>query len=264
MQALRLETSRGSEHLEIEWTGSADASPGIVFLHEGLGSVGAWRDFPDELCAAAWCHGLVYSRRGYGRSTRRAAGERWGADHLEHEAVDVLPRVLHAAHVDSGPVRPWLYGHSDGATIALIAAARFPDAIGGVIAEAPHVMVEDPTLEGIRATLREYESGGRLRQALARYHADPDSAFYGWSGMWLAPEFRAWSIEPLLAQIRCPVLAIQGTADPYGTLVHVDAIRQRVASAEVLATPGIGHAPHREDASAVIRAAAEFIATNAR
>ena len=244
--------------LQYEWinAGGRDA-PLVVFLHEGLGSIEMWREFPGELCAAGGYRGFVYSRYGYGRSTARPAGERWTPEYLERQARDVLPALLDA--VGAAHARPWLFGHSDGATIALIYAALFPDVVPGAIVMAPHVFLEDVARAGIAATRARYESAG-FKERLARYHADPDSAFWGWHDAWMDPAFTGWNIEAMLAAIRCPILAIQGVGDEYGSMGQLDAIARRVPTAELLKLENCGHSPHRDLPDVVTRATVDFIA----
>ncbi len=245
--------------IEFEWIeASSENAPLVVFLHEGLGSRSMWKDFPARLCAAGDFRGLVYSRPGYGRSTPRAAGERWGVDFMHRQAYGLLPALLDALGVDPGAAPPWLFGHSDGGSIALLYAARFPAAVAGLIVMSPHVLVEDlsiASIEQARAVYRETD----LKQRLARYHDDPDSAFYGWNDTWLDPAFREWSIETELDTIECPVLALQGIDDEYGTLAQVHGIAARVRSARVVELPACGHSPHRDQPERLLDEAVAFI-----
>jgi len=208
------------------------------------------------VCDAGGLRGLVYSREGYGRSTPRPHDERWPPTFMHAEADEALPALLDALQVDAG--RYWLVGHSDGGSIALIHAARFQARVAGVVAIAPHVMVEDVALASI-ARARDAWASTDLPARLGRYHADPTSAFFGWNDVWLSPAFRAWSIEDMLADVRCPVLAIQGTDDEYGTLAQVERIRERVPSVELLVLDGCGHSPHRDQPDALTRAIDDFI-----
>ena len=243
--------------IEYAHVGSDDPNaPLIVFLHEGLGSVAMWRDFPETLCHAASARGLVYSRPGYGRSTPRASDERWGVDFMHIQASEMLPALLRALHVDTAP---WLFGHSDGGSIALIHAAMFPREVAGVIALAPHLFVEDISITSIAKT-REAYLATPLKSKLARFHDDVDSAFWGWNDIWLNPAFRTWSIEALLPHITCPVLAIQGIDDEYGTMAQIDHIAEALAQAQLLALQGCGHSPHRDQPETVIAAVQKFIA----
>jgi pimeloyl-ACP methyl ester carboxylesterase len=241
--------------LEVQWVGSADpASPVMVFLHEGLGSVAMWKDFPQQFCDAHGLRGLVYSRYGYGNSTPRPADERWQPDFMHRQAFEVLPALLAALGVE----RPWLFGHSDGGSIALLHAARFAENLRGVIVLAPHILVEDISVGSIRLARDAYLSGG-LRERLARYHADVDSAFWGWNDIWLDPAFRDWNIEAELAGIACPVLAVQGADDEYGTLEQIVGIARRAPQTRTLVLPQCGHSPHRDQPEALSREAGDFI-----
>ncbi|HSV84333.1 MAG TPA: alpha/beta hydrolase [Ramlibacter sp.] len=242
--------------IEYEWVGTNDAAtPLLVFLHEGLGSVALWRDFPTRLCEAAGARGLVYSRPGYGRSTPRPADEQWRPDFMHVQAREVLPALLRALAIRD---RPWLFGHSDGASIALLYAATFPDALQGAIVLAPHILVEDVSVASIRQA-REAYLGTDLRPKLARFHDDVDSAFWGWNDIWLDPAFRDWAIEGELTAIRCPLLAVQGLDDEYGTLEQVRGIARRVPGTRLLELPQCRHSPHRDQPQAVIAATVDFL-----
>ncbi|MFD2270232.1 alpha/beta fold hydrolase [Undibacterium arcticum] len=247
--------------LEYQWLNAemTDA-PLIVFLHEGLGSLSMWKNYPQQLCDTAQCRGLVYSRYGYGNSTPRPHDEKkWPVDYMQQQALDVLPALLQAVGVDAAADKPWLFGHSDGASIALIYAASYPAALAGAIVLAPHVFVEDISIHGIEQARAAYLQTD-LQQRLARYHADPDSAFWGWNDIWLAPDFRGWNIETLLPEIRCPVLALQGYDDEYGTMAQLDGIARRVPQAELLKLAACGHSPQRDQGAAVTAAATAFMA----
>jgi pimeloyl-ACP methyl ester carboxylesterase len=247
--------------IEYEWVGSTDpAAPLLVFLHEGLGSVAMWRDFPSRLCDAAGARGLVYSRPGYGGSTPRASDERWGADFMHVQAREVLPALLTALGVMA---RPWLFGHSDGGSIALLYAAAFPAAPAGVIVLAPHILVEDISVSSITKARAAYLETD-LRQRLGRYHADADSAFWGWNDAWLSPAFHEWSIEEEIAAIRCPLLAVQGVDDEYGTLEQIRGIARRVRQAQLLELPDCGHSPHKDQPEKVIEAVRTFLTLSSR
>jgi pimeloyl-ACP methyl ester carboxylesterase len=226
----------------------------IVFLHEGLGSAGQWKDFPSRLSALCGCGFLTYSRWGYGGSDARPRP--WPADFLEDEATVVLPELLAA----EGITRPVLFGHSDGGTIALMYAAAVPDGVRGVISEAAHVMLEDIGIEGITRA-RDSFLHGDLRARLLRQHGDhAEDTILGWTGNWLRPDMRAWDIRERLRAIRCPVLVIQGRDDDFGTLEQVEAIVSHAGGpAERLILDGCGHIPHRERQREVLDAAASFI-----
>lgn len=228
----------------------------VVFLHEGLGSVAMWRDWPGQVCEAAGRAGFVYSRRGYGRSQSvpdvRGAG-RLMPDYMHREALDVLPELLAKLGVDS----PVLLGHSDGATIALIHAAHFP--VRACIVMAPHVIVEDVSIRSIEEA-REAYMNTQLRSRLARYHDDVDTAFWQWNDIWLAPAFRDFDIRAECRGIRAPVLAIQGADDAYGTLRQIEDIHPAGPIArQVLAR--CGHSPHKDQPELTKELVANFLAT---
>lgn len=244
--------------LEYRWVGGETSRPVVVFLHEGLGSVAMWKDFPQRFCERHGLRGLVYSRPGYGNSTPRGPDERLLPDFMHRQAREVLPALLAALGVE----RPWLFGHSDGGSIALLHAASFAENLGGVIVVAPHIFVEDLSVASIAQARQAYLSQG-LRERLARYHADVDSAFWGWNDIWLDPAFRDWNIEAELDRISCPLLAVQGEDDEYGTLEQVYGIARRAPQAEVLALPRCGHSPHRDQPEALEREAGRFIKRHA-
>ena len=260
----------GVEFVDIEWRGrrvrvehqwlsaKRRAAPLIVFLHEGLGSLAMWKDFPQQLCDAAGCRGLVFSRPGYGRSTPRAAEEAWGLDFMHRQAHEVLPALFDALNIDVAAQRTWLFGHSDGASIALLHAARFTRQLSGLIVLAPHIMVEDLGLASIEKARLAYAESD-LRQRLSKYHDDPDSAFWGWNSIWLHPPFRQWSIEDEIGSIDCPLLAVQGLDDEYGTLEQIRGIARRLPQTRTLELANCGHSPHRDQPEALIRATTDFI-----
>lgn len=252
---------RGRElSIEYVWIeAEASDAPLLVFLHEGLGSVAMWRDFPAQLCAASGCRGLVYSRPGYGRSTPRRADERWPPDFLERQAREVLPAFLDVVGVDPRARPVILFGHSDGGSIALVAAGEPAAAWAGVIVIAPHLFAEDVSLTSIRA-IRDHYRNGDLRSRLARFHDDPDSAFYGWNDVWLDADFATFSLEAAVSRIRCPVLAIQGEHDEYGTMAQIDAIAACVADCRLLKLADCGHSPQRDQPEAVIAAVVRWLA----
>ena len=235
--------------------------PLVVFLHEGLGSLCMWKEYPQRLCDAGGYRGLVYSREGYGRSTPRETNVRWPVDFMHRQAREVLPRLL--ARLCPGAAAPWLFGHSDGASIALIHAATHPRAVAGLVVVAPHIVVEDVSIASIEAARRAYRSAD-LRARLARYHDDPDSAFFGWNDVWLDPAFRGWSIEALLGRLECPILAVQGEDDEYGTLAQVTGIRDRAPQTEIVVLERCGHSPHRDRPEALTSAVIDFMARHAQ
>lgn len=234
--------------------GAADGPRAVlVFLHDSLGSIRQWKDFPRRLGEAAGLDALVYDRQGYGGSDP-FPGARRAKSYLDSEA-DVLEKVL----AELGVARAVLFGHSDGGTIALLAAARHPSRIAGIMVEAGHVFIEDITFAGIRDALQAFHATD-MRERLRKYHGDKvDALFENWSGTWLSEEFRKWNIERCLPAIRCPVLVIQGEKDEYGSEAQVDAVVGQVGGpARKLMLAGIGHAPHREAPEACLAAAAEF------
>jgi pimeloyl-ACP methyl ester carboxylesterase len=245
----------GSRRLEYVRLEGQSAAPTLVFLHEGLGSVAMWRDFPRHVADATGHPALVYSRDGYGRSSPLAVARQ--ADYMHVEALAALPALLDLLAID----QPILIGHSDGASIALIHAGGRVRAVRAVAAIAPHVFVEPLSLTSIANARQVYETG-ELRQRLSRYHADVDSAFRGWNDIWLAPEFRDWNIESFLGNIECPVLLIQGEDDEYGTLAQIDAIqRQLPGRVERVVLAACGHSPQRDQPEATLTALARFIAS---
>lgn len=234
--------------------GEATAHPTLVFLHEGLGCVALWRDFPDRVASRLNAPAMVYSRFGYGGSDSLVAKRT--PNFMHEEALEHLPRLLDALRLE----RPLLIGHSDGASIALIHAAASQRDVAGLVLMAPHVFVEDVSLASI-ARIRDTYLATDLRSRLARYHARVDDAFLGWADAWLDPAFRDWSIEALAERIAVPVLIIQGVDDEYGTLAQIDRIAARVkGSIERIVLEACGHSPHRDQESAVLDAIAAFAA----
>ena len=246
----------GDIRIEHRFIGGPPDAPLMVFLHEGLGSLAMWKDFPDRLSAACGLRGLVYSRPGYGRSTPRPADRPLAHDFMHRQAHELLPALLAALGVHTPVV---LFGHSDGGSIALLYAARFPRAVSALVVMAPHILVEPVSLDSIRAA-RAAWSDTDLSRRLARYHDDAESAFRGWNDIWLHPEFERWSIADEIAGIAAPVLAIQGEGDEYGTLAQIEGIAQRVPGTRLLALPDCGHSPHRDQPQAVIDAVRCFLA----
>jgi pimeloyl-ACP methyl ester carboxylesterase len=228
-------------------------APCIVMLHEGLGSVGLWGNFPEKQQHATGASVFVYSRAGYGASSPVTLPR--PLDYMQREAREVLPKLLAAIGFREG----LLVGHSDGASIAAIYAGSVQDhRLNGVVLIAPHVIVEDISVQSIAAIKTSYETT-ELRTKLARWHKDVDNAFYGWNGAWLDPAFRAWDISDALAFIRVPVAVIQGVDDQYGTARQVEIIQEECdCPVEVVMLPGVGHSPHREAPEATLKVIADF------
>lgn len=238
--------------------GRADLAP-IVFLHEGLGSVALWTqrglDWPQAVCAATGRTGVVYSRRGYGQSApvpdARGSG-RLLPGYMHGEAWEVLPALLQALEIS----HPVLLGHSDGATIALLYASRYP--VAACIAMAPHVLVEDIAVRAITEARTAYESGA-LRERLARYHADVDVAFWQWNDVWLAEAFRHFDIRAECSRITAPLLLIQGLDDEYGTMRQLNEIALAAPHARQLRLAACGHSPQRDQPGQTVEAIADFL-----
>ena len=238
----------------VQYAGNPGA-PTLVFLHEGLGSVSMWRDFPQRVVKATGHSAMVYSRVGYGRSSALTAPRHH--DYMHVEALTALPAVLDRLAIE----RPILIGHSDGASIALIHAGGCSRAVCAVAAIAPHVFVEALSLTSI-ANARQAYATGDLRERLAHHHADVDSAFRGWNDIWLAPAFRAWNIESFVRTITCPLLLIQGKDDEYGTMAQVDTIqRQAPCRIDRVELASCGHSPQRDQPEATLSALTRFIAS---
>lgn len=241
------------KHIEFRTVPGDGHRPWLVFLHEGLGSVSLWRDFPEKVARRTGCRALIYSRIGYGQSD--------GLDtprtprFMHEEAEGMLPKILAALSIE----RPILVGHSDGASIALVFASVASNRVRAVIAMAPHVMVEPISVESIAKIAETYQATD-LRARLARHHKHVDDAFYGWARTWLSPPFRNWSIVEEISRLACPALLIQGVDDEYGTLAQLDAI-ERVAKGPVqrLALANCGHSPHRDQEVTVVDAIAAFV-----
>ena len=228
------------------------AAPPIVMLHEGLGSVAMWKDFPHRVAHAVNRDVVVYSRAGYGRSS--PAKLPYAVRYMHDEALAVLPRLLDACGIG----RPILLGHSDGESIALIHAGASGRPVAGLALMAPHVIVEDVSIASIAAAKVAWRTTD-LRARLARYHDDVDRAFAGWNDIWLHPDFRAWSIEALVREVRCPILAIQGEDDEYGTMDQIERIARLAPDVELVRLADCRHSPHRDQPEAVLEALVRFV-----
>lgn len=240
----------GGELELLDIPGDPDKPP-FVLLHEGLGSVGLWRGFPEHLAAATGRRTVVFSRFGHGQSDPPPKPRT--PEFMHEEALEVLPEVLDAL----GVAEPVLVGHSDGASIALIFAADHP--VHAVVAIAPHVFVEDVCLTEIRRAREAYETSD-LRERMARHHRDPDAAFFGWNDVWLHPDFPRWDITDVVARIECPLLLIQGERDQYGTMAQLDAIEQRAAGLVYRVHVDCEHSPPSELPDETIDTIAQFVA----
>ncbi len=246
----------GGHRLEfVEYPALRSGRPPLVFLHEGLGSVSLWRDFPAQIARATGCRTLVYSRYGYGQSDVLEAPRQ--PDYMHVEAQAVLPELLRQLDV----ARPVLVGHSDGGSIALIHAGAGRRECAGVAVLAPHLFVEERSVVGIGETVRVFENTD-LPQKLARHHRDARRTFYGWADIWRSREFRDWNIESYLPGLACPVLAIQGEDDEYAGMAHIDRIAELAVHAprvELLKLADCRHSPHRDQAATVGAAIAAFV-----
>jgi pimeloyl-ACP methyl ester carboxylesterase len=244
----------GGHRLEVERIDGDAGRPTLVFLHEGLGSVSMWREFPAWAAAATDCPAVVYSRYGYGRSDVLEAP--FAVDYMHREALETLPQLLDKLGIE----RPLLVGHSDGASIALVYAGSRAGP-SGLVVLAPHVFVEDISVKSIAEAKVAFETTD-LPEKLARHHADVRKSFYGWNDIWLHSDFRRWNIEAFLPGIRCPVLAIQGAEDEYGTMAQVEAIARQVAGpCEIVRLDACGHSPHRDRPGETLAAVSRFAAT---
>ncbi|MDO9566949.1 MAG: alpha/beta hydrolase [Candidatus Desulfaltia sp.] len=248
----------GGKRMEIAWLGPAPKdAPTLIFLHEGLGCVNMWHDFPAELSKTTGCGALVYSRLGYGRSDPCFLPR--SIRYVHDEGLKVLPELIKT----TGIRNCILIGHSDGGSIAIVYSGGTPASpLQGLITEAAHVFCEEITIRSIQHARKSYQKGG-LRQKLEKHHgANTDCAFWGWNNTWLHPDFVNWNIEEYLPAIKKPMLVIQGENDQYGTLAQVDAIaRQAGAGAEVIVLPDCGHSPHNEQKAAILKAMADFISS---
>ncbi|MSP31352.1 MAG: alpha/beta hydrolase [Pseudolabrys sp.] len=245
----------GAQRLEYRMIGPRpDAAPTIVMLHEGLGCVGLWGDFPDRLQAATGAGVFVYSRAGYGQSSPVVLPRPLTYMHIE--ARETLPRLLETICFQRG----LLLGHSDGASIAAIYAGTHQDhRVGGLVLIAPHFFTEDSGITPIVEARKAYETTD-LRARLSRWHKDVDNAFKGWNGAWLDPNFRQWDITEQLAYIRVPVLIVQGADDQYGTVKQIEIAQQECyCPVEVALLPNAKHSPQREAPEATLKAIAEFV-----
>ena len=243
-----------TEYIKPATAASNVQPPTLVFLHEGLGSIGQWRDFPFLVSRATGLPALIYDRWGHGKSDP-LTGPR-NVRYMHDEALTALPEILNQLHTE----KTILIGHSDGGSIALLFAAEYPERISGIVTAAAHVFVEDITIKGIREAVRVFETTN-LPERLRPYHGDnTESMFRGWADIWLAPEFRDWNIEAHLPAVTSPVLALQGINDEYGTPAQVNAIVRQVSGpVEGLLIPDCGHIPHHQARERVLSEIIRFI-----
>ncbi|WP_315056456.1 alpha/beta hydrolase [Chryseobacterium indoltheticum] len=242
------------QNLFIKFNNSFENKPTIIFLHDSLGSVQLWRDFPEKLAKATQCNVLVYDRLGYGKSFPMITHEREN-NYMELEA-DILNDLLSELNINNAI----LFGHSDGGTIALIAASKYPEKVKAVICEAGHIFVEDITVKGVEEALNAYNTTN-LPQRLEKYHGDKvETIVKAWTEIWLSEKFRIWNIESFLKNITSPLFFIQGETDEYGTLNQVEkTISQVTGTAEKFIIPNVGHTPHKESPEIVLNKSIKFI-----
>jgi len=232
--------------------GATYSEPELVFLHEGLGSISHWKDFPERVAVKTGCPVTVYSRYGCGNSD--LLSEDRSVSYMHEEGLHVLPDLLAQLHIED----PILIGHSDGASIALIHAGAH-DRVRGLVLLAPHVFVEELSVASIAEAKSKFETTD-LPEKLARHHRDAARTFWGWNRIWLHPDFRSWNIEEYLLRITCPILVIQGLDDQYGTMAQVQAIAQQAGGpVEVLPLAECKHSPQRDQADATLAAIARFV-----
>jgi len=249
-RSIQLKVQGGN--LEVQRIAGADRRPELVFLHEGLGSVSHWRDFPARVAEATGSPVTVYSRYGSGNSDV-LTGPR-SVRYMHDEAIETLPELLRELEIEN----PILVGHSDGGSIALIYAGAHHRA-RGLVLMAPHVFVEDLSVQSIAEAKTAFETTD-LPQKLARHHRDATRTFWGWNDIWLHPDFRSWNIEEYLPQVACPILVIQGMQDQYGTMAQVEAIQAQVTGpVQILKLEDCRHSPQRDQPDATLKAIAEFV-----
>jgi pimeloyl-ACP methyl ester carboxylesterase len=246
--------------MEYQIIDHGSAGPTLVFLHEGLGSLLMWRDFPSRLCGALHCRGIVYSRPGYGRSTPLWPAGKWPLNFMHIEATEVLPRFLTAIGLKQPAV---ILGHSDGGSIALLFARASPDRCAGIITAAAHAFVEPITIDNI-SKAKDRFANPIVFERLSKYHLNPRYVLDGWSGAWLDPAFRHWNIEAELRGLTVPTLLIQGEDDEYGTLEQVRRIAAGANTVSTCVLPDCGHSPHVDHPLAMIDAIERFLRRTVR
>lgn len=240
--------------IAVKRIGNFPNRPTIVFLHDSLGCIDLWRDFPERVGELTECNVLLYDRQGYGKSCGFSYAKR-DTNYLELEA-EILNQLLDYWNIK----QPILFGHSDGGSIALLAAAKYPEKIKAIITEGAHVFVEDITVKGIKEAIQLYETTD-LKTKLEKYHGcNTEAMFWAWANTWTTQEFRSWNIENFLATIQCPSLIIQGVKDEYGTLKQVESIVEKISGiTETFIIPNIGHSPHKESPEVVLKQVIDYI-----
>ncbi len=262
-QKLLVRRPGGAAEIEAQWIAPERKHARLlVFLHEGLGSIDAWRGWPAALCDALGCRGFVFSRCGYGRSGPAPRPDEWPEDYLEREATEAMPALFSAAGIDPAAERPVIVGHSDGGSIALHYAAAFPRLASAVVAIAPHVYATGINFDLIGQLQRQYTDSA-LQRYLAPLHDHPDAVFWRWSRRWTSPEFRRWDITACLARISAPLLAIQGRDDQYSTLDQLYEISRHVGHAELMILEKCRHTPHLEYPALLARHIGAFLGIRA-
>jgi pimeloyl-ACP methyl ester carboxylesterase len=253
-QKMQTHNTLSFEEIAIKRIDNYPDKPTIVFLHDSLGCIELWRDFPQKLAELTACNVLIYDRQGYGKSCSLSYTKRDNS-YLEHEA-DILNELLAYWKID----KAILFGHSDGGSIALISAAKYPAKIVGIITEGAHIFVEEVTLDGIKESIHLYQTTN-LKTKLEKYHGNKtEQIFWAWAGTWTTNEFANWNIEKFLPAIKCPSLIIQGEADEYGTLKQVENTINRVSGkTEKYIIPNVGHTPHKENQDTVLKKVTEFV-----
>ncbi|MDI1475166.1 alpha/beta hydrolase [Polyangium sp. y55x31] len=240
------------EYLHLPSAAPRAGAPSLVFLHEGIGSVAMWRDFPQKVADATGCEAVVYSRAGYGGSDPARLPRL--PSYMHDEGFFVLPALLETLGIE----RPILIGHSDGGSIALLCAGGTETPLAGLVVMAPHVLVEDISIRSIEKAKVAYTTTD-LPARLGKYHADVDRAFWGWNDIWLHPDFRAWNIEEYLPRIRCPILAIQGVDDEYGTMDQIHRIAAQANDVTLVELEACRHSPQKDQPQAVLDAVRTFV-----
>lgn len=249
-----METHLKLNQIAVKRIGNITDRPTIIFLHDSLGCIQLWRDFPQQLGELTNCNVLIYDRLGYGNSGALPYSKR-GLDYMELEA-DILNELLHHWKIDQAI----LFGHSDGGSIAIITAGKYPEKISGIITEGAHIFVEDITIDGINEAIKLYQSTN-LKTKLEKYHGDKTvEMFWAWANTWTTNEFKHWNIESFLPQVVCPSLIIQGTEDEYGTVKQVERITTQTNGLSVpLIIPEVKHTPHKEVPELILAQVSKFI-----